>query len=153
MNLSLGCGHKLQGPGWLNHDRTLRDGVQLAFDLGEFPWPVANLHGKIGHILAIDVLEHIPAHLTLKAMDECWMLLTPTGTMEIQVPIFGGRNHLADLTHCRGFSLESFDILDPDTTTGSRNPWYTSRLWKILTRSQDKPGHGFNLHFLLQKRP
>jgi len=153
MKLSLGCGHKLQGAGWLNHDLTRRAGVQLAFDLAEFPWPVANLLGKIEHILANDVLEHIPAHLTLKAMDECWALLTPTGTMEIQVPIFGGRNHLADLTHCRGFSLESFDLLDPDTPVGKHNPWYTTRRWKILSRSQDEPGRGFNLHFLLQKRP
>ena len=153
MKLSLGCGHKPQGAGWLNHDQKLRAGVQLGFDLSEFPWPVANLHGKITHILAEDVLEHIPAHLTLKAMDECWALLSPTGTMEIQVPIFGGRNHLADLTHCRGFSLESFDILDPDTTTGGKNPWYTSHRWQILTRRQDIPGHGFNLHFTLQKRP
>ena len=152
MKLSLGCGHKLQGHGWLNHDRTLRDGVQLAFNLAEFPWPVAHRHGEIEHILAEDVLEHIPAHLTLKAMDECWGLLTPTGTMAIQVPIFGGRNHLADLTHCRGFSLESFDILDPDTTTGSKNPWYTTHRWKILSRAQDIPGRGFNLHFTLQKR-
>ena len=153
MKLSLGCGHKPQGAGWLNHDQKLRAGVQLGFDLSEFPWPVANLHGKITHILAEDVLEHIPAHLTLKAMDECWALLTPTGTMEIQVPIFGGRNHLADLTHCRGFSLESFDLLDPDTPVGKHNPWYTTRRWKILSRSQDEPGRGFNLHFLLQKRP
>lgn len=153
MKLSLGCGHKLQGAGWLNHDLTRRAGVQLAFDLAEFPWPVANLLGKIEHILANDVLEHIPAHLTLKAMDECWGLLIADGTIDIQVPIFGGRNHLADLTHCRGFSLESFDILDPDTTTGSKNPWYTTRRWKTLSRAQDKPGHGFNLHFTLQKRP
>ena len=122
-------------------------------DLAEVPWPVANLHGKVEHILAIDVLEHIPAHLTLKAMDECWALLTPTGTMQIQVPIFGGRNHLADLTHCRGFSLESFDLLDPDTPVGKHNPWYTTRRWRILSRDQDKPGRGFNLHFSLQKRP
>jgi len=61
--------------------------------------------------------------------------------------------HLADLTHCRGFSLESFDILDPDTTTGNRNPWYTSRRWRIRDRAQDIPGRGFNLHFILQKRP
>lgn len=153
MNLSLGCGHQLQGAGWLNHDRTPRPGINLAFDLAVFPWPVIHLHGKIQHILAEDVLEHIPAHLTLRAMDECWQLLTPTGTMEIQVPIFGARNHLADLTHCRGFSLESFDILDPDTRTGSKNPWYTARRWSILVRRQDEPGHGFNLHFTLRKRP
>jgi len=152
MKLSLGCGHKLQGAGWLNHDQQLRAGVQLAFDLAEFPWPVQTLHGKIEHILAEDVLEHVPAPLTLKAMDECWGLLTPGGTIDIQVPIFGSRNHLADLTHCRGFCLESFDILDPDTGTGARNPWYTTRRWKILARREDQPGRGFNLHFTLQKR-
>lgn len=152
MNLALGCGHKTQGAGWLYHDRLIRPGIDLAFDLGIFPWPVAHLQGKINHILAEDVLEHVPAHLTLTAMDECWGLLLPNGTMEIQVPIFGARNHLADLTHCRGFSLESFDILDPDTGTGQKNPWYTARRWTILIRRQDEPGHGFNLHFTLRKR-
>lgn len=152
MNLSLGCGRRIQPAGWLNHDRTKRPGVDLAFDLAIFPWPVAHLQGRIKHILAEDVLEHIPAHLTLRAMDECWGLLTPTGTMEIQVPIFGERNHLADLTHCRGFCLESFNILDPHTLTGSKNPWYTTRRWTITSRRQDEPGHGFNLHFTLRKR-
>jgi len=152
MKLSLGAGRKIKGSGWLNHDLVHHPGIDLAFDLGTFPWPVSHLHGKILHILAEDVLEHIPPHLTLKAMDECWGLLTPAGTMEIQVPIFGKRNHLADLTHCRGFSLESFDILDPDTRTGSLNPWYTTRRWSITHRRQDEPGHGFNLHFSLRKR-
>lgn len=153
MNLSLGCGHKLRGAGWLNHDRTPRAGIDLAFDLASFPWPVQALRGKIKHILAEDVLEHLPAHLTLAALDECWGLLTPSGTIEIQVPIFGGRNHLADLTHCRGFGIESFDILDPDTPVGAKNPWYTCRRWQITERRQDVPAHGFNLHFTLRKRP
>lgn len=152
MKLSLGSGHKTHGSGWLDHDRTKRDGIDLAFDLGVFPWPVGHLQGKILFILAEDVLEHIPAHLTLQAMDECWGLLVPGGSIEIRVPIFGQRNHIADITHCRGFSLETFDILDPNTTAGIRYPWYTTRRWDILDRRQDEPGHGFNLHFTLRKR-
>ena len=152
MKLTLGCGSKVQGEGWLNHDRARRLGVDLAFDLGIFPWPVKHLRGSVEHILAEDVLEHVPAHLTLAAMDECWTLLKDGGTMEIQVPIFGTYNHLADLTHCRGFHIESFDILDPETRLGRINPWYTTRRWKILEKRQDEPGQGFNLHFLLRKR-
>lgn len=155
VNLTLGCGFKLKPPPhWLNHDREPRPGIDLAFDLCDVPWPCRHLRGQIHHILAEDVLEHVPANLTLPVMDECWGLLAPDGTMEIQTPVFGSYYHLADLTHCRGFILDSFDILDPDTTIGAKNPWYTTRRWQIIRKSQDDTplDRGANLHFLLKKR-
>jgi hypothetical protein len=154
VKLTLGCGNKVKptADGWLNHDKIRRPGVDLAFDLGRFPWPVKHLRGSIEYLLAEDVLEHIPCEKLLTVMDECWGLLIPGGTMDIQVPLFGSFNHLADLTHCRGFSVDSFDLLDPDTPVGSRQNYYTTRTWTILEKRQDEPGRGFNVHFRLQKR-
>lgn len=153
MKLTLGCGSKIR-KGWLNHDRTPRPGIDIAFDLSRFPWPVERLRGQVDEILAEDVLEHISCDKTLAVMDECWALLRPDGTMTIQVPVFGSSYHLADLTHCRGFSLDTFDLLDPDTAIGQKNPWYTSRRWRILEKRRDATplDRGCNLHFRLAKR-
>jgi hypothetical protein len=154
VKLTLGCGAKVlsAADGWLNHDRTRRPGIDLAFDLARFPWPVKRLRGAVEEILAEDVLEHLPKELMVRVMDECWGLLIPDGMMDIQLPMFGTFNHLADLTHCWGGSVETFDLLDPDTVVGGKNPWYTDRRWKILEKRQDAPGQGFNCHFRLQKR-
>lgn len=156
MKLSLGCGSKIRPAvdGWVNHDRLPRPGVDLAFDLSVLPWPVKDLRGHFDLILAEDVLEHVPCNLTLPVMDECWKLLAPGGTMLIQTPVFGSYYHLADLTHCRGFILDSFDIFDPETFIGSRNPWYTDCRWQIVSKTQDATplDRGANLHFVLKRR-
>lgn len=156
MKLNLGCGSVIRpkAEGWLNHDICLHDGVDRAFDLTQFPWPTGDWQGKVEELELTDVFEHIPAHLSIPFMNECWDLLIPGGIVRIQVPVFGTHCHLGDLTHCRGFSVETFDILDPDTAVGRRNPWYTSKRWRILERRQDTPPPkgGYNLHFVLAKR-
>lgn len=151
MKLNLGCGAKPEA-GWLNHNLTPGPGVDVAFDLTVLPWPLLRYIGTVEHIQARDVLEHLPN--LIPVFDECWRLLVPDGTMFVQVPEFGSYYHVADLTHCRGFCPDSFDILDPETMIGARNPWYTTRRWRIESKEQDTGplATGRNLRFLLRKR-
>ncbi|MGD9874978.1 MAG: hypothetical protein AB7T27_12035 [Kiritimatiellia bacterium] len=155
--LQLGCGSKpMPGAlGWINHDITKHSPhVDVAFDLRIFPWPIPE--GELyGEILALDVFEHIPIECGIRFFDECWQLLVPGGTLFLRVPEFGSYYHLADLTHVRGFSLHSFDLLDPDSYIGQNN-FYSKFYWKILSRTRPFPDQplnkGRNLEFLLQKR-
>ena len=153
LRLTLGCGAKVLADA-INHDRYPRAGVDLAFDMTVFPWPVDHLRGRLKHIIAEDVLEHIPPEKLIAVFDECWGLLADGGTMFVQVPVHGSYYHLADLTHCRGFCADSFDVLDPATTIGGKTPWYTTRHWRIDRKESDnKPlDRGANLRFWLSKR-
>jgi 2-polyprenyl-3-methyl-5-hydroxy-6-metoxy-1,4-benzoquinol methylase len=90
--------------GWVNHDRTLHEGVDVAWDLREVPWPVAG--DTCEDILAQDVLEHLPD--VVPFMDECWRLLRPGGKLTIRAVLANSDNHWKDPTHVRGFVPESF---------------------------------------------
>ena len=154
MKLQLGCGHKPlpKAEGWINHDISKHaPHVDVAFDLRIFPWPI---EGPFEEIRAMDVFEHIPIDDSIAFFDECWRLLVPGGTITLRVPEFGSSYHLGDLTHVRGFSLHSFDLLDPTTHTGKSN-FYTSRHWRILSKETLFPeqtlAEGRNLRFVLQK--
>jgi len=141
--------------GWINHDITKHSPyVDWAFDLRIFPWPIPASQ-TFNEILALDVFEHIPIECGIPFFDECWRILMPAGTIFLRVPEFGSSYHLGDLTHVRGFGLGSFDLLDPDTRTGKNN-FYTTRRWRILSKTRPYPDQpldkGRNLEFLLQKR-
>lgn len=155
--LQLGCGNKALPvtEGWVNHDITKHaPHVDIAFDLREFPWPISG-DGTFSEILALDVFEHIPVECGIPFMDECWRLLAPDGTLFLRVPEHGSHYHLGDLTHTRGFSLQSFNLLDPELITGQNN-FYTRCYWRILSKKRPQPEQslekGRNLEFLLQKR-
>lgn len=135
--LQLGCGENPmpKKDGWLNHDQTKHSKkVDVAFDLKQLPWPVED--GQFDEIAAIDVFEHIPVESGIAFLDECWRALKQGGMLTLQVPLHGSPNHLGDLTHHRGFALNSFDILDP--VMGLRNP-YTKCLWTIVEKKQTDP--------------
>jgi len=155
--LQLGCGNAPLPvvEGWVNHDLFKHSSyVDVAFDLRVSPWPISEIE-SFSEILALDVFEHIPVECGIPFFDECWRLLEPNGTLFLRVPEFGSCYHLGDLTHVRGFGLNSFELLDPDSKTGQNN-FYTTRFWRILKKKRPYPAQsldqGRNLEFLFQKR-
>lgn len=86
MKLNLGCGSDRR-PGYLNVDLYPPHDVKV--DLSTFPWPWES--SSINEILMYDFLEHFPYAQTDRILAECWRVLKPDGTLEIQVP---------DLEHC-----------------------------------------------------
>lgn len=85
--LNLGAGVNLID-GATNHDRHLRPGIDVAFDLIQFPWPIKDQEFHV--ITAFHVLEHIPIQYSLKFFQECSRILDQSGGLIIEVPDFPG---------------------------------------------------------------
>lgn len=83
MKFNLGCGPDIR-EGYVNVDyRALHPNVIQA-DLSLFPWPWPK--GCATEILMLDFLEHFPYRMTEVILDQCHSLLSPGGTLTIQVP-------------------------------------------------------------------
>jgi len=165
--LNLGCGDRPE-KGWINQDRQkFNPQVDVWWDLEDDKWPLLVrrggkcitcknlrpdddiLSGTFDHLAARDVLEHVCPGRFYHVMDACWDTLKPGGLLHVQVPEFGSLNAVIDPTHWRGFSIESFDYLDPNTRLG-KNGWTTPKRWRILKKER-KPRSNINLLFDLRK--
>lgn len=126
--LNLGCGNSPRA-GAYNHDRThFAPYVDEAHDLNVTPWPWADC--QINTIIAHSVLEHLDSFYAF--FDECWRILKPGGTVEVIVPRYDHINVAIDPTHKRGYHMQSFDFLDPDTAWGAKAGMYTDKRWRLL---------------------
>lgn len=70
----------------------------------ELCWPWED--GSVGHILANDIIEHLPDKI--HTMNEAWRVLQPGGTFEMFVPTTDGRGAWQDPTHCSYWNVNSF---------------------------------------------
>jgi hypothetical protein len=104
--LNIACGNTpIEGA--VNHDRTLfAPYVAIAFDLNVLPWPIAD--------------------------DTYDALLRSRGTIDVIVPYYDHINVAIDPTHKRGYVVESFHFLDPDTKWGKKAHMYSDKHWKII---------------------
>ncbi len=139
--LNLGAGTDIH-PDAVNVDKRNLPGIQVVQDLDAHPWAIA---GQYDTILALDIFEHledVPA-----AMDECWRLLAPDGTLVIRGPTSNSPNLWVDVTHQRAFTPHSFDHFDPETELG-RKYHYGSHPWLVLA-SNSEDG---NITFWLRAR-
>lgn len=140
--LVLGCGNKPVA-GAVNHDRTRHsDFVDIDFDLTCTPWPVDR---KYSHIIAIDVLEHLPDFIQF--FDQCHRILEDGGQCLVQTVHYQSENAWRDPTHVRPYHPDAFAYLDPDTFWGKEYSMYTEKKWKILATHVDG-----NIICILQKR-
>jgi SAM-dependent methyltransferase len=129
IRLNLGTGDDAIA-GWVNHDRLLHPGVDVAWDLRQFPWPLDD--NSCDRILARDVLEHLPD--VVDFMDECWRLLRPDGVLVVQAVLAHAQERWIDPTHVRGFVPATFEYFDPERSNGNKyGRWYTERHWRLLT--------------------
>jgi SAM-dependent methyltransferase len=128
--LNLGCGNApLTGNDVVNHDRThFAPHVDVAHDLNSLPWPWPD--ATFEAILAHSVLEHLDSFYAF--FNEAWRILAPGGTIEVVVPRWDHVNVAIDPTHKRGYHIESFDFLDPDTKWGAKASMYSPYRWKLL---------------------
>lgn len=126
--LNIACGN---APllGAINHDRTLfADYVDIAHDLNVLPWPWAD--NSIEHIQAHNIVEHLNDFYDF--FNEAWRILMPRGTIDVIVPRYDHVNVAIDPTHKRGYHVESFHFLDPDTLWGAKAHMYSDRRWRLL---------------------
>lgn len=130
--LNLGCNHNIRR-GWINVDQQAFPGVDVAHDLDVTPWPFKD--GQFCHISAIDIFEHL--NDVTSAMDECWRVLRPGGTLTIQGPLANGSHHWIDPTHKRAFLPGSFDYYCENTPRGQRYGYGVGRWARLAVKVEN----------------
>lgn len=126
--LNLGVGNRIMA-GVTNHDlHAHRAEISVTHDLNVIPWPWEDESYDL--IIASSVLEHLSIDL-VQALDECWRILRPGGTLRLKVPFWKHDNAYADPTHRWRYSLRSLDVFDPDTKLGRELGFYTARKWAL----------------------
>ena len=144
--LNLGCGNNpLPAEDFDNHDITKhREEINIVFDLNKFPYPIED--ESYDQVHCYDVLEHLDN--PLKVMNEIHRILKPHGRFKAKCCGWENPNLWVDITHKRGFDINSMDYFDPETELGKIYSYYTSRKWKIENKHYDKRQ---NAHFIMRK--
>lgn len=83
MKLNLGCGTDIR-EGYVNVDFRQTHPSVVNVDLSKLPWPFED--ESADEILMLDFLEHFPYSQTNSILIECHRVLTPSGSITIQVP-------------------------------------------------------------------
>jgi SAM-dependent methyltransferase len=126
--LNIACGNTpIEGA--VNHDRTLfAPYVAIAFDLNVLPWPIAD--DTYDALIAHSIVEHLNSFYDF--FNEAHRILRSRGTIDVIVPYYDHINVAIDPTHKRGYVVESFHFLDPDTKWGKKAHMYSDKHWKII---------------------
>ncbi|MFH0808029.1 MAG: methyltransferase domain-containing protein [archaeon] len=106
--LNLGCGTDIR-KGFINLDYFDHKGVDVVYDLNQYPYPFED--NQFDEILLLDILEHLdrPA----ECIRELWRISKPGCKIKITAPHYTSTNAWGDMTHVKPFSQNSmmpFDI-------------------------------------------
>jgi SAM-dependent methyltransferase len=143
--LNLGCCDRRIG-GFIGVD--ICPPADIIADLSK-PWPWAD--GSVEHILAYDIIEHLPDKI--HTMNELWRVLQPGGTVEIDVPTTEGRGAWQDPTHVSYWNRNSFMYFTAGDAHRERfgDHYGIKARFKVLSESLSKlPGEVWKLRILLE---
>jgi predicted SAM-dependent methyltransferase len=133
IRINLGCGNRLRGKGWIEHDLYRhRPEVAVTHDLNVRPWPWAD--NSACEIDATSLFEHLTLTL-IESLDECWRILAPNGILHLKYPLHTGPFTHDDPTHRWFWSEKAVDYVDVRTKYGQEHPYYTKRKWTIKGRN------------------
>lgn len=138
--------------GFYHVDVVSQPGIDLVWNVMNFPWPFEDSSAE--SILAIDLIEHLPTHLTtyestyVKFFEECYRVLKLNGELFIQTPSYRAEFMWDDFTHVKPFSVRSFDFLDTTKPYGQTTGFYSKA--KFSVKAEELENH--NLRFWLTKR-
>lgn len=130
--LIVGCGpNPARRP--TTHEETMLDirqfnGVDIAHDLNQFPWPFED--DQFDEVVGLHVLEHLQSFLDFH--NEAWRVLRPGGHLYLETPLAGGNWDLthADPTHVRCYRPHSW--INYLTRAEGPKFGYTDRFWCIM---------------------
>jgi len=82
--LNLGCGKDIR-EGCINLDNKILEGVDIVYDLNEFPYPFQD--NQFEEIISFGCIELIDADF-IKIMEELYRITKPSGIIKIRCPAF-----------------------------------------------------------------
>ncbi len=97
-------------PGYINQDIIKFPGVDLVFDLDNFPYPFDE--NSLDEVYSAHVLEHVTD--LGKVMEEMTRICKNGAEIKVIVPYFANPGTRADYTHKRGFTTATFIYFHPD---------------------------------------
>lgn len=130
IKLNLGAGTDIRN-GWINHDITNLDGIDVVHDLNSKPWPWSEC--LFDKIVANDVIEHLDDFV--QTMEELWRIMKPEALLEIRVPYMGSWSFYADPTHKRAFHETTFMHFDPSSPYCQHRSYYSTARFRIKSFS------------------
>jgi len=128
VRLMIGAGGESK-KNWLRHDRVSREGIDLAFDLNQHPWPIPD--NVCLEIEALGVVEQLNS--LIEFMDECWRILRREGRLHLVLPDYRSPETWIDPANKRGYHIRSFDYFDPTTDYWKKwGQYYTKFYWHVM---------------------
>lgn len=107
--LDIGCGETAR-PGFVRMDKRKLSGVDIVWDLEEFPYPIED--EECITIVASHIVEHIKPWLMIDFMDELWRILKVGGQLAISMPYGYSDGFLQDPTHCNACNHATWQYFD-----------------------------------------
>jgi predicted SAM-dependent methyltransferase len=146
IRLDLGCGENKQGPDWIGMDIRPLPGVDIVWNVEEYPWPLPD--GCCLTVLASHLVEHIdPAHGGfLRFMDEVWRVCRVGAQFAISMPYCTSPGFYQDPTHCNPRNEITWAYFTPDHPLWNI---YKPKPWTAQTLTWDPVG---NMEVVLRKR-
>lgn len=153
MKLNLGCGRDIRPKeeGWINVDKVKREGVDVKWDLNEYPYPFKNNSTEL--IIAYDIIEHLDK--PYEFIKECYRICKNKAKIKIITAHFSSRNSWADITHVRPFSIRSFKHLNIETKKrGDTSLYDTKEKFKVKGKMEFGKLHRLmGIQFIMNKIP
>jgi len=112
--LNLGCGRDIR-KGYVNVDFIKSDGVDVVWDLNEYPYPFKD--SEFEEILAYNIIEHLDKPNNF--IRELWRIGKKGGKIRIIAPHFSSQSAWNDPTHVRPFGYFSFNHYDIKNSKGT----------------------------------
>lgn len=148
IRLDIACGANKNPGGFVGIDVRPLDGVDIVWDLEEFPWPLPDecaITAVCSHFV-----EHInPAKFgIINFFNEVWRVMKVGGEFAIVTPHGLSQGYRQDPTHTKAWDEASFCYFDPLEPSGLYNI-YSPKPWRIsyLSWSPDA-----NIEVILVKR-
>jgi len=104
--LNLGCGDDVR-EGWQNCDLPANPKADIHLDLEDAKLPFED--NSVALVTAFHVLEHVRNFIPL--MNEIYRVLQPNGILHMKLPEFPCAASVADPTHVRYFTPETFTLI------------------------------------------
>lgn len=108
--LDIGCGTRKAEPGAIGIDRAAAAGVDIVWDLDNFPWPIAD--SSYSRIHASHIIEHVRD--VMRFMAEIHRIAAPNAQVFVTTPHFSSHNSYIDPTHVRHMAARSFEYFSGD---------------------------------------